>query len=102
MVHGQWSKFFRKPCSETCLGESRYCFKSLAERLLIIDLIGLMEEGVFDRRRKPNPISAKASSGLPAISPQSAMGLLGRKELSTKLLRKEREADERGSNLSAR
>ena len=46
---------------EKSVKDSRCCSKSLAERLLTIDLTGPMEVGAIDRWRKPNPINAMVS-----------------------------------------
>jgi len=46
---------------EKSVKDSRCFSKSLAERLLTIDLTGPMEVGAIDRRRKPDSINAMVS-----------------------------------------
>ena len=61
---------------------------------------GPIEDGAIDSVRKPIPINAIASRGLPAISPHRLMGVFVASHCSIMLLRKFKPAGESGSNLS--
>ena len=69
---------------EKSVKDSRCCSKSLADRLLTIDLTGPMEVGAIDRWRKTNPMNAMTPKGSSAISPQSDTGTFAFKQVFTK------------------